>query len=93
MQDILYEIRDPTQGFGRMLRDWMRAETNFPDVLWKIQVDHKLGVDAADSAYGHDLLFERRREMMGRYDDYCSKPVPEPKAGKVFKLTDKRRTA
>jgi hypothetical protein len=71
----------------------MRAETNFPDVLWKIQVDHKLGVDAADSAYGHDLLFERCREMMERYDDYCSKPVPEPKAGKVFKLTDKRRTA
>ena len=30
-------------GFRSTLRDWMRAETNFDDILWKRQVDHKSG--------------------------------------------------
>jgi hypothetical protein len=39
------------------------------------------------------MQLERRRVMMELYDEYSSKPVPEPKAGKVFKLSDKRRSA
>jgi hypothetical protein len=81
-------------GFRSTLRDWRGAKTHFDDVLWKIQVDHKRGVDAADNAYGPDLLLDRRREMMNLYDEYGSTPpVPEPKTGKVVKISDKRRTA
>jgi integrase len=80
-------------GFRSTLRDWMRAETHFNDVLWKIQVGHKVGHDKTDDAYGHDLQLDRRRAMMGLWGEYCSNPPPEPKAGTLLKLSDKRRTA
>jgi integrase len=80
-------------GLRSTLRDWMRAETHFNDVLWKIQVGHKTGRDKTDDSYGHDLQLTRRREMMGQWGEYCSKPPPEPKEGKVLKLSDKRRSA
>jgi integrase len=90
---LRWEIKFHAHGFRGTLRNWMRAKTNFKDVLWKIQVDHKLGVDASDDAYGHDKLLEQRRAVMELWGEYCSKPAPEPKAGKVFNLSDKRRTA
>ena len=70
----------------------MRAETNFDDVLWKIQVDHVVG-DKVDQAYGHNKLLDRRRGMMELWGEYCSKPAPKPQAGAVIKLSEKRRTA
>jgi integrase len=90
---LKWKVKITPHGFRSTLRDWMRGETNFNDVLWKIQVDHRTGRDASDDAYGHDMQLERRRVMMELYDEYSSKPVPEPKAGKVFKLSDKRRSA
>jgi hypothetical protein len=30
---------------------------------------------------------------MELWGEYCSKPAPEPKAGEVFNLADKRRPA
>ena len=72
----------------------MRAETNFKDVLWKIQADHSLGNgNKSDKSYGHNKLLEHRRVMLKEWGEYCSKPVPEPKAGKVVKLSSKRRSA
>ena len=88
---LRWEIKMTPHGLRSTLRDWMGAETNFPDVLWKIQVDHKRGIDETDSAYGHDLLTDRRREMMNLWDEYTSKLAPEPKVGEVLKLSDKRK--
>jgi integrase len=89
------KVRNGTpHGFRSTLRDWMRAETQFKEVLWKIQVDHIVGDDKSDQSYGHDKLLDQRRAMMELWGEYCSKPAPEPKAtGKLLKLSDKRRTA
>jgi integrase len=67
---------DP-HGFRSTLRDWMRAETKFDDVLWMIQCDHVLG-DKTNRAYGHDMQMEKRREMMTAWAKYCTTP-PAPK--------------
>jgi integrase len=89
---LKWETKITPHGFRSTLRDWIRAETNFKDVLWKAQVDHQLGDGTAtDEAYGRDLLLEQRRSMMEMYDEYCSRPRPEPKVGTVIKL--KRRPA
>jgi integrase len=80
-----------THGFRSTLRDWCRAN-RFPVEWWEIQVDHRLG-DKTSQSYGHDPLIEERRGMMELWGEYCSKPAPEPKAGTVLKLSDKRRSA
>jgi integrase len=90
---LKWEIKITPHGFRSTLRDWMRAETEFKEVFWKAQVDHHLGDGTAtDEAYGHNLLLEQRRVMMEMYDEYCSKPRPEPKkVSKVVELASKRR--
>lgn len=89
---LKWEIKITPHGFRSTLRDWMRAETEFKEVLWKAQVDHQLGDGTpTDEAYGHDLLLEQRRGMMKLWDEYCAKPRPEPQTGKVLKL--RRRIA
>jgi integrase len=83
------QARARPHGFRSTLRDWMRAETTFDDVLWQIQADHR--GDKLNRTYGHHNLLDQRRRMMELWGEYCSKPAPEPKAGEVFKLTDKKR--
>jgi integrase len=74
-------------GFRSTLRDWMRGETGFKDVLWKIQADHSLGNgDKSDESYGHDKLLDQRRILLTEWGKYCSQPRPESQAGKVLKL-------
>jgi integrase len=81
-------------GFRSTLRDWMRAKTNFRDELWLIQSDHSVGGRTkSDRSYGHDRLLEERRVMMEEYGEFCSRPAPEPKADRVVKLSEKRRSA
>jgi integrase len=92
---IRNSLKEPdvtAHGFRSTIRDWMRAETSFDDILWHIQVDHVLG-DRTSQAYGHNKLLDQRRSMMELWGEYCAKPAPEPKAGKVFKLSNKRRPA
>ena len=67
-------------GFRSTLRDWRRAETEFKDILWQRQVDHRSGFaddddgartgDRSGAAYGHDPLLKPRRVMMEAYDDF-----------------------
>jgi hypothetical protein len=92
---LKWDIKIHPHGFRGTLRNWKRAKTNFDDVLWKLQVDHKHGRDESDEAYGADMQLERRREMMTKWDAWCCTRQPEPGAttGKVLEFTDKRRTA
>jgi integrase len=90
---LKWEIKIHAHGFRGTLRNWMRTKTNFKDVFWKIQVDHKVGIDASDDAYGRDKFLEDRRPLMELWGEYCSKPAPEPMPGKVLEMHKKRRTA
>lgn len=92
-EQLKWEYHVTVHGFRSTLRDWCRVN-RFPDLLWMIQADHKVGKDKSDQSYGHDKLLEQRRGMMELWGEYCSKPAPaEPKAGEVLNIADKRRTA
>jgi integrase len=88
IREGLKEKNVTPHGFRSTIRDWMRAETDFKDILWKIQVGHAIGENKSDRSYGHDPLLEQRREMFERWGEFCSKPAPE---GKVLRY--KRRSA
>ena len=88
---LKWEIKIHAHAFRGTLRNWMHAKTTFKDRLWKIQVDHKVGIDESDDAYGRDKLLEQRRPFMELWGEWCSKPAPEPKAGKIANLSDERK--
>lgn len=77
-------------GFRTSLKDWWKAN-GFPMEWWEVQVDHR--GDTLDRSYGSDDVLEERRGKMELWGEHCSKHSPEPKAGKVFNLSDKRRSA
>jgi integrase len=77
-------------GFRTSLKDWWKANGFHMD-WWEIQVDHR--GDTLKKTYGKDDLLEQRRGKMELWGEYCSQPAPEPKVGRVLKLSDKRRTA
>jgi integrase len=75
-------------GFRTSLKNWWKANA-FPMEWWEIQVDHR--GDKMEKAYGRDDMLEQRRGKMELWGEHCSKPAPEPKAGKVLKLADKKK--
>jgi integrase len=75
-------------GFRSSLKDWWVAN-EFPIEWWEIQVDHR--GEKLKRRYGHDDQLEQRRGKMELWGEYCSKPAPEPQAGEVVKLSDKRK--
>jgi integrase len=87
-RQVKWKIKVDPHGARSTLRDWMRAETDFDDVAWKIQVGHLLG-DMTSRAYGHDKLLELRRQMMTAYAKHCTTPPPT----EVINLADKRKRA
>jgi integrase len=89
---IRWDIKIHAHAFRGTLRNWMHAKTTFKDKLWKIQVDHKVGIDESDAAYGRDKLLEQRRPFMELWGEYCSKPAPQPQTGDVVvNISDKRK--
>jgi integrase len=71
-------------GFRTSLKDWWKAK-GFPMEWWEIQVDHR------DGPYGKDDMLEERRGKMELWGEHCSKPTPEPKAGNLVNISDKRK--
>jgi integrase len=86
---LKWEAKVTVHGFRSTFVDWARTN-GFQDYLYKLQLDHVLG-NKVGQAYGHNKLVEERRAMMRQWGDYCSRPAPELKAGKVFDLSSKRK--
>lgn len=86
-----WETHVTVHGFRSTLRDWRAEQTQFPDILWKFQVDHAVAENLSDGSYGSTTLLEKRREMMEAWGSYCAAPTPEPAS--VTVLADKRRKA
>jgi integrase len=76
-------------GFRSSLRDWCRAE-GYPKEWWDIQVNHKLGKDESDAAYGHDPLLNQRRVMMEAWGKFCDRPTPATGTGNVAQINEAR---
>jgi integrase len=71
----IWEGKITLHGLRSTLRDWCRA-SGYPGEWWEIQVDHKLGKDESDAAYGHDPLLEQRRGMMEAWGRFCDRTTP-----------------
>jgi len=84
-----------THGLRGTVKNWLRIHSPIPhlwEVLWKIQAGQAIGNKSSDQPYGREKLLNVRREAYEAYGNFLfSGPTPEPKAGKVLKLSDKRR--
>jgi integrase len=88
-QTLKWEIYINVHGGRSTLRDWCRAN-GYPNHLWEIQVDHKLG-DTTSQSYGPDTLIEQRRQMMAAWDEYCDRPTPAVPGANVAQINEARK--
>jgi integrase len=96
-EHLKLDVKFVNHGFRTTLHNFTSTK-KYPEPWWDIQVGHKVG-DKVRQSYPLEQLMEERREMMQKWDDYCterpepkapSKPKPEPRAtGTVVEL--KRR--
>jgi integrase len=95
IRETLKEPSMTPHGLRGAVRNWGRVNAPKPhlwEVLWKIQAGHALGSKNSDQPYGRDRLLDERRAAYELWGEYLSQPRPEPKAGQVLKMSDKRRT-
>jgi integrase len=59
-------------GFRSTFRDWAAERTNFPRDVAEMALAHTIG-DKVEAAYRRGDLFEKRRQIMRAWADWCSK--------------------
>lgn len=62
-------------GFRSTLRDWTAEETNYPHQVCEAVLAHQAAHSATEGAYLRSDLFERRRQLMQDWADYCLGPA------------------
>ena len=68
--------RDITvHGFRSSFRDWAAEQTHYPREVAETALAHISG-DRVELAYRRSDLFEKRREMMNAWADYCLAKQP-----------------
>lgn len=58
-------------GFRSTFRDWAAERTSFPSEMAEMALAHAVG-DRVEAAYRRGDMFERRREMMATWAEWCS---------------------
>jgi integrase len=58
-------------GFRSTFRDWAAEQTAFPREVLEHALAHLLK-DKAEAAYQRRDLFDKRRQLMGAWSDYCA---------------------
>jgi len=61
-------------GFRSTFRDWAAEQTNVPGEVAEMALAHAVG-DKVEAAYRRGDLFEKRRELMEAWADYCLGPA------------------
>jgi integrase len=65
------KIEDATvHGFRSSFRDWAAECTHFPNEVCELALAHVIG-NEAEAAYRRGSLFEKRRQLMDAWADYC----------------------
>ena len=59
-------------GFRSTFRDWVSERTTFPTELAERALAHVVG-DKTEAAYARGDLFERRKELMSEWADFCGR--------------------
>jgi integrase len=57
-------------GFRSTYRDWAAEQTSFPAEVCEAALAHSLK-DATEAAYFRSDLFDKRRELMRAWAEYC----------------------
>jgi len=60
-------------GFRSTFRDWAAETTAFPNHVVEMALAHTIP-SAVEASYRRGDLFEKRRELMEAWSEYCSKP-------------------
>ncbi|MDE1942736.1 MAG: integrase arm-type DNA-binding domain-containing protein [Betaproteobacteria bacterium] len=68
-------------GFRSTFRDWCAEQTNYPREVAEMALAHTIG-NAVEAAYRRGDLFEKRRNLMQEWDNYCN-PQASEKNNKV----------
>ena len=63
-------------GFRSSFRDWAAERTAYPREVVELCLAHNVG-SAVERAYQRSDLFERRRELMNAWAQYCTTPAGE----------------
>jgi integrase len=63
-----------THGFRSTFRDWAGERTAYPREVAEMALAHTVG-DAVERAYARGDLFEKRRQLMQAWADYCAQPA------------------
>lgn len=58
-------------GFRSTFRDWAAEQTAFPAEVCEAALAHTLK-DATEAAYFRSDLYEKRRELMAAWAEYCT---------------------
>ena len=62
-------------------RDWIAEETNFQNIVAEMALAHTIG-DATEAAYRRGDLFDKRKELMQAWSEYCDSHA----GGQVIKI-------
>ncbi|WP_243634621.1 tyrosine-type recombinase/integrase [Roseicella frigidaeris] len=62
-------------GFRSAFRDWCEKATSTPHAVAEAALAHTIG-DKVEAAYRRGDLFQKRRELMDRWAEYCAKVLP-----------------
>jgi integrase len=71
-------------GFRSTFRDWAAERTNYPNHVVEQALAHTIG-NAVERAYRRGDLFDKRRQLMDAWADFCATP-PAEGAGKVVPM-------
>ena len=63
-------------GFRSSFRDWTAEVSHFPHEVCEMALAHTIG-NKAEAAYRRGDLFEKRRQLMQAWSDYCQPPSGE----------------
>ena len=61
-------------GFRSSFRDWASEQTNFPRDVCEMALAHSIP-NKVEAAYRRGDLFEKRRELMNAWTEYCTSKI------------------
>jgi integrase len=61
-------------GFRSTFRDWAAEQTNFPREVCEMALAHTVS-DKVEAAYRRGDMFQKRRQLMTAWGQYCAMPV------------------
>ena len=76
------EVEATAHGFRSTFKDWARECTGYSDEVSELALAH-VNSDATRAAYARSELIDKRRLLMGDWEQFCDKGKPENEASKV----------